>query len=236
MNTSKVIRNFIQDKKVNFCRLNTNEEVLFTGADDQKVSIWDCRRNSRFPVHCLNQFKDSPMCMALTGSYSMIVGSVDGYIRKFDLRMLEVTEDNVSPSPVVSFSLSPNHEFALIFCLDNAIRLIDMRTGERANTYKGHSAQNVRGGVLFSSSGEKVCATSEDGRLVFWDLLNEKGGALGWISNAHAGRKVLSLGNHPAYGHSQFVSGGEDGTVKVWRHIDALSLESKGGSECIQPE
>ena len=152
----------------------------------------------------------------------------DGLIRIWDtatgqcLRTL-VHEDN---APVSSVRFSPNGKFVLAWTLDACVRLWNYVEGRCVKTYQGHKnskfslagAFGVYGGKdEFTAKKAFAVSGSEDGRLVWWDvvskdILGEAGGHEGVVLGVDTRQDGL------------LVSCGIDKTVRVWNR-DAVKEE-----------
>lgn len=66
----------------------------------------------------------------------IIISSVDGILRTYDLRMGKLVRDKID-SPINSFDLSDDKKFAVVSCLNSTIKLLDMDLGETVSEYKG---------------------------------------------------------------------------------------------------
>lgn len=74
---------------------------FFIGSFDTTVKIWDIKSNSSKPLMTLSEAKDSVSCIAVVG-YEIFVGSVDGRVRVYDIRMGKISIDVIG-----STSLQP---------------------------------------------------------------------------------------------------------------------------------
>jgi mitogen-activated protein kinase organizer 1 len=59
----------------------------------------------------------------------------------------------------------------LASCLDSKARLLETDTGELLNAYTGHEATSMRAEGRLSHDDACVLSTSEDGRVVAWDIV-----------------------------------------------------------------
>lgn len=62
------------------------------GSFDASVRVWDIKSQQRHPIQIFQDAKDSITCIILSGN-EFITGSVDGYVRSYDVRMGQVMED-----------------------------------------------------------------------------------------------------------------------------------------------
>ena len=106
-----------------------------------------CRSRSIDPIQILPEAQDAINSIALDQPY-IVSGSMDGSVRTYDVRKGIMTSDyvgrkalNPSPlvslfiillvvlAPVLSVSLSHDHNCTLVSTLDNTLRLFDRNTG-----------------------------------------------------------------------------------------------------------
>ncbi|KAF1742005.1 hypothetical protein MXB_264 [Myxobolus squamalis] len=138
----------------------------------------------------------------------IITSSVDCHLRTYDLRMGLLTTDCLG-RPIGSCKLSRDKLSILTSCLDSAVRLIDKETGAVLNTYKGHKNNDYKVESSFVSNDSHVVSGSEDGRIVFWDLVSAK--IIKEIP-AHSG-PVVSLSYSPK--NNRLLTASSDG-VTLW--------------------
>ena len=173
----------------------------------------------------MSEATDSVTSLAVRG-HEILTGCVDGYMRRYDVRMGEMASDClVHPITCVRFTHDGN--CLLATCMDNTVRLFDKSNGELLNSYSGHKNSSYKvesamtrehahartharprarahtptqthahtaaveglggcwGGVLMmrtlliclrgASGGDAyVACGSEDGRILFWDLVSGK--------------------------------------------------------------
>ena len=110
---------------VNCVAFNAHEgrgTVLVTGGYDRTVRCWDLRAQSRGAIQVLDQFADSVTSVLVGGDW-IVAGSVDGCVRRFDLRRARVATDHVG-EPVGRIALAGDGRHLLAACLDGALRLL----------------------------------------------------------------------------------------------------------------
>ncbi|KAK1761034.1 WD40-repeat-containing domain protein [Echria macrotheca] len=166
-----------------------DDSVLASGGTDTTVRLWDLRGTSPKPIQILSDAKDSVTSVVVADA-EIIVGSVDGRVRSYDLRMGRCTAD-VLPASVTSLCLSRDGKTLLVGALDSTLRLFDRRDGTCLRTYadKGwrndeFRVQSVLGGKeKFVVAGDEMSSTQAqeegglttrkplEGRVWAWDLL-----------------------------------------------------------------
>lgn len=141
--------------------------------------------------------------------HAILAGSVDGTLRRWDVRMGRAYSDDVQ-HPVASLALSRDGMCVLAACLDSRLRLLDVQAGELLASYTGHTHEAVRMGCGFSADDRHVIGCSEDGRVLFWELVEAH--LLGGFQAHDA--VVCGLAVHPT--DSMLLTASVDGAVKVW--------------------
>jgi mitogen-activated protein kinase organizer 1 len=125
-----------------------------------------------------------------------ITGSVDGYVRSYDIRMGQLVEDyfegnslflsvnkldqlltfiylflfTLSEDPVTSIHLLKDSKTMAVSTLNSTIRLMDRERGEMLQKFTGHRASSYRSHISMSYDEAHVFAGDEDGLLWAWDL------------------------------------------------------------------
>jgi mitogen-activated protein kinase organizer 1 len=82
---------------VNPGQKNSGSSVIFSGSFDAKVMVWDVRSQGRSPIQTLQESRDSVTSIDTSpGGVEVVVGSVDGTVRTYDLRMGKKVEDVIA--------------------------------------------------------------------------------------------------------------------------------------------
>ncbi|KAL4436065.1 hypothetical protein ABPG77_005513 [Micractinium sp. CCAP 211/92] len=210
VSTGHIIRKFRgHDAYINSLVYGASCEVLVSGGYDQAVKVWDCRSRSIDPVQTIRNFRDSVTSVAVTERAEILAGSVDGSVRRFDVRMGRLFTDDLH-HPVTCVRVSNDHNCVLAACMDSTIRLLDRADGDLLAEYTGHTHTSFKMDCCFTPSDAFVVGSSEDGRVFFWELVDAQ---LVESFQAHAD-VVCSLAMHPK--GECLLTSSVDGTVKVW--------------------
>eukprot|EP00061_Rhincodon_typus_P009576 g33188.t1 len=66
--------------------------ILLTGSIDTSVRCWDCRSRTSQPIQILDEAKDGISSVKVS-DHEILSGSVDGRVRRYDLRMGQLFAD-----------------------------------------------------------------------------------------------------------------------------------------------
>lgn len=153
---------------------------------------WDIRTRKLEPIQTMNEAKDC-ITRIIVNEFEIIVSSLDGCIRRYDLRKGEITCDDLG-EPIVYIAQTKDTKCTLAACTDNVLRLLDNDNADTLATYKGHKADDfqVECGIL-SNDSQIICG-SAGGDAFIWDLVDEK--VIGRLSIGISG-VIQSLSTHP---------------------------------------
>lgn len=208
VSTGRVIRKFKgHDATVNGLCFSPNCDVLGSAGYDQCLKLWDCRSRSIDPIQVVRGFRDSVSSVAITDRADVVAGSVDGSVRRFDVRMGRVFVDEVH-HPVTCVVVSGDGNCLLAACMDGCLRLLDRQGGSLLQEYKGHKHTSFRMDCCFTPSDGYAVGSSEDGRVFYWEVLE---GDVVDSFQAHSD-VVCSMAMHPA--GDCLLTASVDGTVK----------------------
>ena len=207
--SGRFIRKFKgHDAVVNAIVYCANDDLLVSAGYDNCIKIWDCKSRSIDPIQTMRSFSDSVTSVSVHES-DIVAGSVDGTIRRFDVRMGRQYIDQLH-HPITSVALSHDGQCILGACLDSTLRLLDKNSGELLASYDGHLHQATKLDCLLTPSDAHVVSGSESGEVFYWDLVNAK---VVRRFKAHGG-VVCSMAMHPE--GKVLITSSVDGTVKVW--------------------
>jgi len=217
--TGKLIRKYRgHTSKVNTVKFNQPDcSVIFSASYDCTVRCWDCRTRNTEAIQIIDDAKDSISSLQLSDA-EIVTGSVDGYVRTYDIRQGQLKEDCIG-EPVTCVNLTGDNQCILTSTLDNCIRLVDKDTGSVLNKFEGHVNKEYKLDSCVSTSDAYVVSGSEDGNIYVWDLVQAK--VLRKIEGAHKGA-VYSLSRHPT--KDILLTVGTD-CVKLWSNGEDMDLK-----------
>lgn len=180
----------------------------------------------------------------LAVGHCILAGSVDGTLRRFDVRLGRQYVDALH-HPISGLALTRDGLCVLAACLDSQLRLLDVEAGELLAAYTGHSHAATRMGCAVLAGDKAVVGCSEDGAWRHMRLLRLSAALLQTAATcvqgccravaAYAGRVcfwelvdaelvsyiqahasvVCGVAAHPT--EACLLTCSVDGTVKVWR-------------------
>ncbi|KII65893.1 WD repeat domain-containing protein 83 [Thelohanellus kitauei] len=150
----------------------TESSILVTGSTDSKCHMWDMRTRGSKPVQSLEDAKDTIMSIT-TSDHEIITASIDCFLRVYDIRRAKLVSDCLGKA-VGCCSESRDKLSILCSCLDSKIRLMDKESGSLLNSYGGHKNNEFKIESTFLTNDSYVVSGSEDGRLVYWDLITSE--------------------------------------------------------------
>uniref|UniRef100_A0A8K9WZK1 WD repeat domain-containing protein 83 n=1 Tax=Oncorhynchus mykiss TaxID=8022 RepID=A0A8K9WZK1_ONCMY len=188
--------------KVNCVQFNEEATVILSGDAllGHQVQKFD-------PIQILDEAQDGVSSLKVS-EHELLTGSVDGRVRRYDLRMGQLHVDFIN-SPITCVCFSADGQCTLTSSLDSTVRLLDKSTGEMLGEYTGHKMKGYKLDCCLSSKDTHVLSCSEDGHVYCWDLVE---GSL--MLKLPVGKAVVqSLSFHPS--ETRLLTAME-GRVQVW--------------------
>jgi len=218
--------------RINAVSISNGCETYLSASYDATVKIWDGRSNSWEPIMTLQDAKDSVTDLHVVqdpvdpnnkkgqANTALIrTASVDGVVRTYDLRRGNLSSDNCGSAIT---SMTPTHDghCLAISCLDGAVRLMELDTGELLNTYtSGHVAGQYGLQCCMTADDATLVTGSEDGRAVLYDIVR---GTCVQTLEGHA-RPTCAIAAHPKRDNaSVLITASYDGTAVVWANHEGF--------------
>lgn len=148
--------------------------------------------------------------------FEIVVSSLDGCVRRYDVRKGDLTCDNVGV-PVIDIAQTKDTKCTLAACSDNVLRLLDNDNGDVLAQYRGHRAEDyqIECGIL--SNDSQIVSGSAEGCAIVWDLVDEK-----IVNRILVNRSVVhSLATHPTKNDIVFGSRRE---FQLWGPSESESM------------
>lgn len=208
VSTGKVMRKFRgHTSEVNSVCYSGNCNIFVSGGYDQTVRVWDCRSRSIDPIQVIKVCQDCVMSVRFLETGDILAGSVDGTVRRFDIRHGSIVTDLVH-HPVTCVDISKDRRYILASCTDGCNRLLDTKGGQLLGTYRGHIHSYSKIEAGFSPDESKIIGGSEDGNIFCWDLLN--GDVVDKLQGHSAAVTSLSITD------AMLATSSADGLIKIW--------------------
>jgi mitogen-activated protein kinase organizer 1 len=201
---------------INAVAISQDSEAYLSASYDSTVRIWDGRSRSYAPIQTLKEAKDSVTDVHVVQKDDQALirtASVDGVVRTYDLRKGVIRCDNFG-SPITSITPTRDGHCLVVSCLDGAIRLMELDSGELLNTYDSHHTAGRYGLQCRVSADDATVVTgSEDGRVTLYDLVR----ASCVQSLVGHTRPTCAIATHPQKdcGHV-VITASYDASVVVW--------------------
>jgi mitogen-activated protein kinase organizer 1 len=198
--------------------------LVLSGSDDRTVRLWDLRTRDGRPVQVWGEARDGVSSIEVVKGTSgeVLVGSTDGRVRGYDVRMGKCTVDTL-PGAVTCVRVTRDGGAYLVGCLQEQecrVRLMDRWDGTCLRAFgggeSGYANSELRLRCSFGKNEALVLSGSEtDGRVRAWDVLSGK--LIGNVPVSEKGSVVSCVewregGAEP----NTWAAGAADGRVVVY--------------------
>lgn len=198
------------DKEVQAIAFSDDGDVVATGDMDGSVYVWDIASGAiqalrmRFGAH------EGPVTGLgfRAGTNDLFSAGADGKLRLWEIQSLPGSVLATLQRPVECAVVSDDGRLMAAVADDGLLQITAVDGSAQSRTLSDGSkdASVVAWGPLGT-----VYSGHADGQIRGWDV---RTGKQSWQTAGHKGA-VTSLINHPT--DERFISGGEDGTIRVWK-------------------
>ncbi|CAM6092951.1 unnamed protein product [Calypogeia fissa] len=212
---------------VNCVAYSPDSQLLATGADDNKLKVWNISTGFCF-VTFAEHTNAITAVLFLSGNRAVVSASLDGTVRAFDLMRYRNFRTFTTPSPTQFVSLAADQSGEVICAgsLDTfQIFVWSMKTGRLLDMLSGHEGPVF--GLAFSPTDELLASSSWDKTVRLWDVFKGKGG-IETFSHTH---DVLAVAYRPD--GKQLACTTLDGNIHFWDPLEGLLISTIEGRKDI---
>lgn len=203
-----------------------SDQLVVTASSDRSVRFWDLRSGGGgrgggagrgAAVQVVQDARDSVMSLAVSKDCcEILTGSMDGCLRRYDIRKGQVTVDDVQ-DPVSRVSFSGDGNCLLCSTLTSKIHLLDKDSGDILQTYRGHTNTKYVIDSALDPSDAYVVSGSEDGKFIAWELVEGEMETKLLPEDGSLGQNVvLSLAFRD---EGMMVCGGSNGLIRIFERL-----------------
>ncbi len=149
------------------CGLSPTASVVVTGSDDCSLKYWDVKTGEL--IHCdKRNHRMGTTCIEFLNEHTLLSGSYDERIRKFDMRYLSVPLEEVRTIGGV-WRLKPHDGLLFVAACYGGCQILDLNTlSPVLNEYKGHDSMAY--GIDYFGNGRVVSCSFYDKSIQFWPV------------------------------------------------------------------
>lgn len=212
---------------VNCLAYSPDSQLLATGADDNKIKVWNV--SSGF---CFVTFPEHTNAVTalhfMANNHSFLSASLDGTVRAWDLFRYRNFRTFTTPSSrqFVSLTADQSGEVICAGTLDSfEIFVWSMKTGRLLDVLSGH--EGPVHGLMFSPTNAILASSSWDKTVRLWDVFEGKG-AVETFQHVH---DVLTVVYRPD--GKQLACSTLDGQISFWDPLDGSLMYTIEGHRDI---
>ncbi|XP_010537974.1 PREDICTED: periodic tryptophan protein 2 homolog [Tarenaya hassleriana] len=212
---------------VNCVAYSADSQFLATGADDNKVKVWNVSSGS-----CFITFTEHTNVVTalhfMADNHSLLSASLDGTVRAWDFRRYKNYKTFTTPTPrqFVSLTADQSGDVVCAGTLDSfEIFVWSKKTGEIKDILSGH--ESPVHGLMFSPLTQVLASSSWDKTVRLWDVFAGKG----TVETFQHNHDVLTLAFRPD--GKQLASSTLDGQIHFWDTIEGVLMYTIEGRRDI---
>ncbi|KAF5808114.1 putative transcription factor WD40-like family [Helianthus annuus] len=212
---------------VNTIAYSPDSQLLATGADDNKIKVWNV--SSGFCFVTFSEHTNAVTALHFMASnHCLLSASLDGTVRAWDLFRYRNFRTFTTPSSrqFVSLASDQSGEVICAGTLDSfEIFVWSMKTGRLLDVLSGH--EGPVHGLMFSPTNAILASSSWDRTVRLWDVFDGKG-SVETFPHTH---DVLTVVYRPD--GKQLACSTLDGQIHFWDPIDGLLMYTIEGRRDI---
>ncbi|WCJ40615.1 periodic tryptophan protein 2 [Euphorbia peplus] len=212
---------------VNCLAYSPDSQLLATGADDNKVKVWNV--SSGFCFVTFSEHTNAVTALHfMANNHCLLSASLDGTVRAWDLFRYRNFRTFTTPSSrqFVSLAADQSSEVICAGTLDSfEIFVWSMKTGRLLDVLSGH--EGPVHGLMFSPTTAVLASSSWDKTVRLWDVFQGKGAVEPFIHT----HDVLTVVYRPD--GKQLASSTLDGQIHFWDPVDGLLMYTIEGRRDI---
>ncbi|GAB2269473.1 U3 snoRNP protein [Dionaea muscipula] len=212
---------------VNCIAYSPDSQLLATGADDNKIKVWNV--SSGFCFVTFSEHTNAVTALHFTANNnSLLSASLDGTVRAWDLFRYRNFRIFTSPSSrqFVSLTADPSGEVVCAGTFDSfEIFVWSMKTGRLLDILSGH--EGPVHGLMFSPTNAVLASSSWDKTVRLWDVFEGKGN----VERFGHTHDVLTVAYRPD--GKQLASSTLDGHIHFWDPLEGILMYTIEGRRDI---
>ncbi|KAJ8452785.1 hypothetical protein Cgig2_014548 [Carnegiea gigantea] len=212
---------------VNCLAYSPDSQLLATGADDNKIKVWNV--SSGFCFVTFPEHTSAVTALHFTANNNCLLSaSKDGTVRAWDLFRYRNFRTFTTPSSRQFLSLTADQSGEVICAgTDDTFEIFvwSMKTGRLLDVLSGH--EGAIHGLMFSPTNAILASSSSDKTVRLWDVFEGKG-SVETFQHVH---DVLTVVYRPD--GKQLASSTRDGLISFWDPLDGILMYTIEGRRDI---